>query len=327
MARASDTIALGTALAIGVLGGLGQWATDQVAAEVKTWSVQSLDLFSQAAAVLTAFLVLYAIVQFTKRETAPVESWVPALFAVPCLCIFGGFLAAYYAAQSGTAGMPFTEILFINAWFLVFGMLAGTPALLVWIRAGQAAAQNEPHDLGATLLALQSQFRQILVVRGTKLQAVLVGMQVVLPGIFYALQLAFAEIIAVLKPEQSALRRSGQLTWGMRGRIFRLLALAFVVSNVLAIATLIAVGTATGEGSMSEQFGTLTQAWMTNPGSLGITLLVVQEVVASFVWWVTILAVLVLYNERERQVTATRELKRLLAQKDAPDENPYSPPQ
>jgi hypothetical protein len=72
---------------------------------------------------------------------------------------------------------------------------------------------------------------------GARVQAVSVGMQLVLPGIFYALQLAFTDMIAVLHPERPALRRSGQLTTGMRGRLFRMMFGWWLAGMVLSVGT------------------------------------------------------------------------------------------
>ncbi|MEZ4238659.1 MAG: hypothetical protein R3F59_21405 [Myxococcota bacterium] len=60
-------------------------------------------------------------------------------------------------------------------------------------------------------------------------------MQLLLPGIFYALQLAFTDMIAVLDPERAALSRSGGLTAGMRGRLFRMMAGWWILGMVLTL--------------------------------------------------------------------------------------------
>ncbi len=307
LASRSGGLALGAAVVLGVLAGIGEWAASQAAIEVKTWSAETLRTTWQLGSAVTAFLALYAALQFTKRETASVESWLPALFALPVLCLTGGF-----AAANGST-IPITEVLFFNAFTIVFTMVAGAPVLMLWIRAGQAAATGSQHDLGETLIAIRERVQQVMVIRGAKFQAILVGAQVVLPGIFYALQLAYAEIIAVLQPERPALRRSGQLTWGMRGRLFRLLALMIVPSNLLVIATLVAVRVITGgEGTAAEQASQIVQAWVFDPGVLGMSGLIIQDVILTVAWWLTLLAVLVLFNEREAQIQAKRELKRLL---------------
>lgn len=324
LASRSGSLVLGSAVAIGVLAGIGEWLASQSALEVKTWAANTLTTGWQFGAAITTFLALYAAIQFTKRESATVESWLPALFALPVLCLTGGL-----AAAANGSDMPITEVLFFNAFTIVFTMIVGSPALILWIRAGQAAARGEEHDLGETLLAIREQYQQVMVVRGAKFQAILVGAQVVLPGIFYALQLAYAEIIAVLQPQQSALQRSGKLTWGTRGKLFRLLALVIVPSNLLVIAALVMVRMASGaEGTIGEQAGAVIQAWVFDPGVIGLTGLIVQDVILTLGWWITLLAVLVLFNEREDQIQAKRELRRLLEDKpkaEEPAESDASP--
>jgi len=313
LAMRSGGLALGAAVGLGVALGLGEYATAMAALEVKSWSDGTLGTLWQLGAAVSLFLGIYFIIQLAKRSTASVESWLPALFALPVLSLTGGFAFA-------KGSMPITDMLFFNAFSIVFAMVVSTPVLILWIRAGQAAAEDREHDLGETLLAMREQYRQVMVVRGAKFQAILVGIQVVLPGIFYALQLAFAEIIAVLQPERSALRRSGQLTWGMRGRIFRLLALCMVPSNLIVLGVLILLGSATTDQPFAEYVSFVLNSWLMNPAGLGLVNLIVQDTFLMVVWWVTILSVLVLFNEREAQVAAKRELKRIVEAKQASDD-------
>ena len=316
LAVRSGGMALGTAIGLGVGAAIGEYAVSQAALEVKTWSQGTLTTGWQLCGAITAFLVLYALIQITKRDTATIESWLPALFTLPALCVTGAL------AFANGSTIPITEVLFINAFVIVYAMIAGAPALVLWIRTGRAAADGVEHDLGETLLAVQAQYQQLMVIRGTKFQAIIVGIQVILPGIFYALQLAFAEIIAVLQPQRPALRRSGQLTWGMRGRLFRLLAVFVIPSNLLLFGILVAMGVATGEGTASEMVGIIFQGWFVNPAGLGFSKLLVQDVLSMVVWWATLMSMLVLFDEREAQIQAKRELKQLLA--DEPAEEPVA---
>lgn len=310
LAQTTAGTSLGVAIGLGTVSGLGVWITDQFGQEVITWSGETLNTIFLGMVSLTVFLTFYAVLQFAKRETASLESWLPALFALPTAL---ASIAFYFAQSGGTAnGMPVTQVLLINAFSIVFGVVVVAPALVLWLRAGQAAHEGKEHDLGETLVAMQTDSRRVMVVRGAKLQAILVGIQVLLPGIFYALQLAFAEMIVVLRPQQSALRRSGQLTWGMRGRIFRLLALVMVLADIVTGVVLYVMGLAMGaSGTLREEIALIFQAWFVNPGILGLGRLVVQDILTFSFWWVGLMAVLVLFNEREHQVDATRELKKL----------------
>ncbi|MEO0600666.1 MAG: hypothetical protein AAF211_04465, partial [Myxococcota bacterium] len=176
LAGRSGSLALGAAVVLGALAGVGEWMSSQAALEVKEWEVGTLTTAWQLGAAITFFLALYAVIQFTKRETASIESWLPALFTLPVLCVTGGL-----AGANGST-IPITDVLFFNAFTIVFTMVVGAPAIILWVRAGQAAAKGEEHDLGETLLAIREQYQQVMVIRGAKFQAILVGAQVVLPG-------------------------------------------------------------------------------------------------------------------------------------------------
>lgn len=309
LAARSGGLPLGAAVVLGVIAGVVLYGAEQLTLELRTWEAASRTTGWQLGAAVTVFLVLYAIIQFMKRDTATVESWLPALFALPALCATVGVATAHVTS------MPAADIFFTFSADMLFALLFTAPALILWIRAGQAAYEEREHDLGETLLQIRSETRRVMVIRAAKQQAVLVGAQVVLPGIFYMLQLAYAEIIAVLQPERPALQRSGQVSWGMRGRLFRLIMLFVVASNLLVVALLVLGSAVSGAGPLGQQIGAVLATYTMNPFAMGLGELVVQGVVISVAWWLTLLSVLVLFNEREAQIQAKRELRTLLDEK------------
>ena len=258
-------------------------------------------------------LAVYTAIQFTKRETATLVSWVPSLFLVPCL-------TAYGAIQSvGVRSIPVEMIVPSFASIsttLIVETFIGAVAMFVWIRLGDAAHQNRAADLPSLFADLRARWVDVSVIHGTRFHAILIGMQVVIPGIFYALQLAFADLIAVLDPTRPALRRSGQLTFGMRGRIFRMFLVVFLLNWGLATAAVNAIDQP--EGGFVE---VATEA-IINPDSPSLLAIFAARLIGGFAAWVSGLALLVLYREREAQVTAKRALRALVSTDQAAEPAP-----
>ena len=99
--------------------------------------------------------------------------------------------------------------------FLGSALIVGTTVAAEQVRAG------EELDASVAFGAVTSRTLEVSSVHGGKVQAVMVGMQLAVPGIFYSLQLEFAEVIAVLKPDVRSMMQSGNVTWGIRGRPFK----------------------------------------------------------------------------------------------------------
>lgn len=147
---------------------------------------------------------------------------------------------------------------------------------------------------------------EIAAPHGAKVHAVTFGAQLILPGIFYALSYAFVDMIAVVNPERPSLRRSSQLTFGMKGRLFRMFLIVFLITNLVSYPIALVVQ-GTPFADMPTKFGEM----LIDPTATSAPALVVQEVLGSISMWISTLAVLVLYVEREGQVLAKSALKKL----------------
>jgi hypothetical protein len=326
----------------------------------------ALDLAVQLLGAAGAFATLYAVIQFTKRETASRASWAPALFAAPLLMSAGG-LALLGSTQSSQM-RPMAIQLLLMAWALLWSCFGGAGAVIAWLFAGRAAMDGRPTSAGEVAQQVRERLIEIAGPRGARIHAVTIGMQIVLPGVFYALQLAFTEMIAVLDPDRPALRRSGQLTFGMRGRLFRMMAVWWLIGTVLATGTILAIETTTPtvpfevldanrdrsvdlvEAEASSRVlskfkqidadrsgglsaaevgawqadstndvttfeGALNRFWemSLDPASMTFLQMLVYELIWAVFSWILMLALLLLYVEREGQVSAKRALKKLKA--------------
>ena len=302
LAVRSAAIGLPATVVFGVVSGVGSQALIGLADGMRATERPIIQLWAQGFFALTVFLVIYAILQFTKRDRVSRASWWPALFAVPAALVMGAFSLEF---QGTARQVPIVPTFLLMAWWLAYGSIGGAAVAIAWLRAGNAAMKGQRADAGAIVSEIGRRTIEVSGPHGAKVHAVTIGMQIILPGIFYALQLAFADMIAVLDPTRPALRRSGQLTFGMRGRLFRMLFVWWIVSTVLAM---VAGGVYDGvlePVAMLEKWGEL----LLDPSAISPAAGVVSEVVWSLTTWVLTLALLVLYEEREEQVRARVVLK------------------
>lgn len=249
------------------------------------------------------FLGVYAAIQLAKREQVTRASWWPVLFLTPLLTLFGA-----HAAVGSQLPPQIVPGLAMIGWDLLWESFGGAAAVFVWIVAANATLDGQSASLGDVVADLRKRLLDMAVVHGAKVHAVTIGLQLIVPGIFYALSLAYADQIVALDPERPALRRSSQLTYGMRGRLFRLLAVVFLVTFPLAFLSWLAVDGVPESGV----FGRLTELVMAPAAASGPALFV-QRLVGGAGAWVTAGAMLVLYREREAQVRAKRALQKLKA--------------
>lgn len=312
-ALAGKTLAVGLplSLAYGLVSGLGGAVVVSLATATSSAEAPTLELGAQIAGALAAFCTLYALVQFPKREKASRASWWPALFAVPLwiVCIA---LAIVHSGQARQMG-PVVAQLLIMAWSIVWSSFGGAAVAIGWVLAGKAAMEGRPLGVAEALDAVRVRLLDVAGAHGARVHAVTIGMQVLLPGILYALQLAFVDMVAVLDPEKPALRRSGQLTSGMRGRIFRLLLAYTLVGQLVSFGLFAAMTGATDTEKLVEA----GWAFLMDPSAMGEAVQVAVEVIWALFTWVTTLALLVLYVEREAQVKAKTELKQLAKAKES----------
>lgn len=312
---ARTPIGLLAALAYGLVSGLVGFNVLQMGISVKDTDPAMLDLWSQIATAITAFTGLYGLVQFSKRDRASRASWWPALLAAPALAI----TIALQLERSGQGRQlgPVVLSLFLMSWSLLWMSFGGAAAAIVWVRAGYGAHEDKPVSAGEILAEVPARLLDVAGPHAARVHAVTIGMQFLLPGIFYALQLAFTDMIAVLDPERPSLRRSGQLSTGMRGRLFRLMFVWWFVGTVLTMGISMPLeGVTSGEEAL-EKF----QELFLDPSSASQLTFLVQECLWAVLTWVLTMSLLALYIEREAQVRAKQALKKLRQ-----EPNVFAPP-
>lgn len=310
------------------VGGAAVVAFAVVAAVVGRWVVWQLgvlealplDTRGELGAVLTGFagfLLLYALIQLPKRATASRASWAPVLLLAPTLVL----LAIVNFLDQSKMGMGLAFMVFLQtAWLLLWASFGGAAATIAWVRSAQGALDGAPVPASAVFSEVGRRWLEVAGPHGTRVQAVTIGMQVVIPGIFYWLQLAFTDAIAVLHPDESAVAGSGKLTWGMRGRLFKL----WLVTGLVWMAG--SAGLAAAMGVSAETIG-MSLLGMADPREPSMAQLIAQEVWAAVVAWWTTVALLILYRERvARRDRRAREAQQAAAAAaapvDAPDETP-----
>ncbi len=307
---AARTAAVGVPVAVvyGVVSAALASGSIDLATKLLSASQPTVELVSQVGLGLGAFCGLYAILNFPKRDKASRTSWIPALFTAPALLV--GLSAV--ALQSGGPGNqmgPVVLQLVMTAVDLVWGAFGGAAVCVAWLLAGKAALDGGRKGLGELLPEVQGRTLDVSAVHGARDQAVTIGMQLLLPGIFYALQLAFADMVVVLDPERPALRRSSQLTSGMRGRLFRLLFAWFLLATAFTFGV---VCVDMGARSVDDAVKAISKVMFDPSVTRGVALYV-SEIGAALLWWVLQLSMLVLYVEREDQVKAKTLLKQRAA--------------
>jgi hypothetical protein len=303
-ALASRTVHVGlpAALAYAVLSALGGIAILGLADVSKTADRATIQTWTQIAGGLAAFLALYTVIQFGKRDRVSRTSWFPSLLAAPTALV-----AAALAVAGGAGGNQLLVPALLGiAWGLAFASIAGASTAIAWCRSGRRAMDHEPVGWGEISSEVGRRTLEVSAPHGARVHAVTIGMQIVVPGIFYALQFAFTDMIAVLDPERPALRRSGQLTYGMRSRLFRTFLPWFFVSTLLSTLVAFAADGVLGKpGEWPAEFMTP----MLDPSAVQPSVLFAQEVIWAITSWILTLALLVLYVEREDQVRA-RQVKK-----------------
>ena len=305
LAAASWSVGLPIVLVYGLVDGGLQIAVARMAREIVGAPVATNALGFQIAMGVSVLLAIYGVLQFLKRQSATRESWWPVLFLAPALMVaLALFLAQQQSARQLApiiAGFPMIAV------GLAWASFGGAVAAIGWVRSAEAATRGANVSLAE---AGEEMFRRALEVsgpHGARVQAISLGAQAALvPGIFYALQLAFTDMIAVLEPDKPALKRSGQLTWGMRGRLFRLLLVVILILNAAGIALLVVI-----EGMGEGGVGQAVFEPLMNPAGVSAAGLMAQSMMWALGVWFLTLAMLVLYLERERQVVARRGLNAL----------------
>ena len=293
---AAKTAAIGVPVAVlfAVTGSLGGRLALRV---VEEWCLamasNTLAGAGQMILAFGGFLFVYTAIQYPKRETATRTSWFPSLACIPLLLIGGSM--AFHASGEGM-GPVIMMAGFTMAWTLWWGSVGGAAAAIGWVRAGEVARSGSPLDARRIYAEIASRTVDVSAAHGGVKHAVTIGMQVLIPGVYYAIQYAFVDMVVVLDPDRRALRRSADLTWGHRARLFQLFLVWFLVNFAMY------VGIALALEPVEDLY-----AVMLDPRVFELSTMIVLDLVFVLTSWVLTLALLLMYQERIAREAASKE--------------------
>jgi hypothetical protein len=178
---------------------------------------------SQCAGFLAVLLGLYTILQIKKRETASRVSWIPCLFLPSCLIV-----AALVASPNELIVSLVLRISMELTWMCtVGGLIYG-----LWVCLSYSMATTGRVNIRASVNHLRAQGLGFLAPHGGATLLIYLGMQVLIPGIFYAVMYAFVDHAALLKPKESAFQNSTETSKGLRRPIMLLFTATLVPAIV-----------------------------------------------------------------------------------------------
>ncbi len=266
-------------------------------------------MWTQGLVGLAGLLWLYGLVQFGRRFggsiTTP-RSWLPVLLVLPITMLA---VAVWVLGSMQRDYGPLAILFVVMSFTLTYHSFVGAAAAVCWVRAGHEAAEGRPTTLAEVVREALRSWLDVAVPHGARVQLVQVGLQVLVPGIWYALQYAFVDLVAVLEPDQAALKRSARLTAPIRSLIFRVLALWVLAYELVMMPLQIAID---GKSAVMESLFDMR--------ALSLASLVAQDIVFGLAAWFLVMAMLHLYRwriERERLVKA-RKAERAAAGVPAP---------
>ena len=208
-------------IAVVIPAGMAYGAVQFVGIAAHQWVVQATsdqaELLQEGLLVLAAILVLAFLLQLRKRADASRASWIPMLLALP---------AALVALSVQFRGAHDQELLALSFLFTAIDLLWGTFLGAIVAVVGLSIADGLERGLSAqdalsgSLGTLRRRIGDVIAVHGGAYQAIMLGMQVIIPGIHYAVVYALADMCVLFEPEKPSFRRSAQLTSGIRRRVF-----------------------------------------------------------------------------------------------------------
>jgi hypothetical protein len=238
--------------------------------------------------VLAVVLGIYTLLQINKRHSASRASWLPSLLLLPVL-----FTWAAVAFES--AGGQIVLVLITQAAALLSPALWGVHAL-VWVALGHRRRSGASASFGDMVAALRQSWASVVAVHGGVGQIVGLGMQVIIPGVYYLMQYVFTDMVVVIDPNKPALAQSGKLAAGLRRRIFVTLYAGLVVATVADFGVSYLID---GDGqSMME----LVMTGLFDPSAGSWQADAAAGVLVLLVWGYIKLAMLEIYADRVKQL-------------------------
>lgn len=276
----SASVALPVTLLAGTLGALGAEAY----LELLRGNMEGggLSRLGDIGLALLGLGLVWTVLQLPKRARATRRSWAGTLLIAPGLALTLAARAAPMAAQGG-GGIVLALV--VMSWELLVTGVVGGLCAAVWVVAARRVQAGEP--LSGVLGEAWGHAADVVVVWAGRNQLVLLGGQVIVPGVWFGVSYALADLAAIVEPERPSFARSVELVRGIRGKIFRMLVLWFVGTSCITL------GLASVELGPAE----LT-AMLVDPDVLSTPVVVARQVVTVLGSWWCALAMLAVYDER-----------------------------
>ncbi len=187
-----------------------------------------ISIFEAVTNALGVALKNFAVILLVSLVTGGVG----ALIADGVTEVVFKYLEANYAAgdpirQGQTMLVAATMIALVpmTIWGGVVGSWAAPATIYLWVQEHN----KRPASLSGAINYGIDRFPSVLSAHFKAYAAIMVGQVILLPTIVFGLQYAFVDAIATLnREEQRPLYRSGRLTLGRRGQIFRTFALGLL---------------------------------------------------------------------------------------------------
>ena len=243
-----------------------------------------LEMMRQASVGLTGALVLYTILQIGKRRSVTRKSWVPALFLLPV-----GFLALLISM--GTALGPVALMLQSTAWDLVWEIFGGSLLSLFWVCWAFDIHEGKKPSYASALSRMKGRWLGVAAAYGGVTLSVWAGLQVVIPGIYYAISYAMVDICVLDDPKSRAFARSTQMVSGIRRRVFKVFVIVLLVGITAQFISVVSI----------DGVGVLGQA-LSDPGAMSWRATVPGDLVSVTLWGVIKFAFVDLYLDRKARL-------------------------
>jgi hypothetical protein len=247
--------------------------------------VDGLGLAAAALAVVT-------LLQVARRSRASRASWLPSLLLLPVSLALVG---VHYRSTTSQGAGAILLMLVDLAWQLGPVAIAAGLANAAWIAGARLVDAGESAALDAVIARASGTWLDVAATWAWRSQIVQIGAQIVVPGVWFGVSYAFADLVAATHPEERVLHGSAERVQGARGRVFKLLVVWFLVGTLLqGLVTVSLVGPAAAWESMLD------------PRALPESVAFLADAGTWFATWWTLHATWRVYGERDALLLARR---------------------
>jgi len=179
----------------------------------------------QIFGVLSLLLFCYGALQFSKRHTASRISWIPVLFLPSSVfvTICAGSYTGAHSQEEVILSMGLRIALELIWMCTVGGLVYG-----LWVSLSYTVARSGRVQTSEAFSILKRAGLGFLAPHGGATMLIYLGMQVVLPGLYYAVIYSFVDHVAVIHPERRSFKWSTFVSRGRRrGIVFLFLSTLF----------------------------------------------------------------------------------------------------